>query len=327
MGIFDFLKKSAATKKITFSDSETKTLEQKNKDYLEFRQLEISRLNAAYNFDTIEGIRSIPVPCQEVNGIDSPTGRVEYYLRGKRFFDYWNAGETELALACLRKAQELMYVSDMIWKKEDFMRLVSYLHKAGFHGEANAEKERIDRFFAGEFERVKQSQFKDAINSAKFLGTDLLSAETSGLCCSNCARMRNRVYSISGKDRRFPKVNESVITSCCLRLYPYVLGVSELSFPVKNIVKYSNRPYLDDRSPEEVEKYNEWQEYMQEEEKRKHRASINQAEFFWIQEHLPSICPKSLSGYSRMKNSNSKTFQEIVKCANDAGYKIRGFDY
>ena len=45
-------------------------------------------------------------------------------------------------------------------------------------------------------------------------------------------------------------------------------------------------------------------------------------EYFWILKHLPRIAPKSLNGYSRMKNSNSKNFQKIRKMAMENGLEF-----
>lgn len=43
--------------------------------------------------------------------------------------------------------------------------------------------------------------------------------------------------------------------------------------------------------------------------------------FNWLQRNLPHICPKSLSGYRRMKTQNTKNYQKLVAAA-----KYRGFD-
>ena len=102
MGVFDFLKMKNkfppkrtdiseiySTKPSPFIkkqqvilNDETKTLDERNAAYLAIRDEEVRRLNEAYDFNSIEGINSIYVPCREVNG-DSVTGRVEYYLHKK----------------------------------------------------------------------------------------------------------------------------------------------------------------------------------------------------------------------------------------------------
>lgn len=127
-------------------DDETKTLEEKNVAYLKIRQDEIDRLKRAYDFETIDGIRSIPVPCQEVNG-DSCTGRVEYYLRGQCFISHCKSGNKEAAVECIRKAHSLMFISDMIWGYDAFISDISWLHNIGAHKEAWEEERRVDNFF------------------------------------------------------------------------------------------------------------------------------------------------------------------------------------
>lgn len=239
MGLFDFLKKkskfppkrtdileiytaepSPVIKKLqAILNDETKSLDERNAAYLAIRDEEERRLNEAYDFNSIEGINSIPVPCREVNG-GSATGRVEYYLRGKCFFDRWNAGKTELALACLRKAQELMFVSEMIWKRPDFLRLVEYLYEVGNDEEAETQLRRIDDF---------------------------------------C------------KENNLP----------------------------------NDDPYGEARMIENAKT------------KRRDMQTLR-----WLQENLPSIAPKSLSGFRRMRTTNSKNYQKLVEEAKKHGKKI-----
>lgn len=200
-------------------NDESKSLDERNAAYLAIRDEEVRRLNEAYDFNSIEGVNNIPVPCREVNG-GSTTGRVEYYLRGTCFFNHWNAGKTELALACLRKAQELMFVSEMIWKRQDFLRLVEYLYEAGKDTEAEIQLKRIDDF-----------------------------------CKQN--------------------------------------GV------------------LDDGS------YNEARMIENAKTKRRDMQTLQ-----WLQENLPSIAPKSLSGFRRMRTTNSKNYQKLVTEAAKLGKQI-----
>ena len=45
-------------------------------------------------------------------------------------------------------------------------------------------------------------------------------------------------------------------------------------------------------------------------------------DFDWLQANLPGICPKSLTGYRRMKKQNTKNYQKIVDEARKLGYEI-----
>lgn len=57
---------------------------------------------------------------------------------------------------------------------------------------------------------------------------------------------------------------------------------------------------------------------LQEEKEREKK----QKEYDWLQKNLPDLCPKSLSGYTRMKNANSKNYQKIVEAARQLGKEL-----
>lgn len=337
--IFSFFRKSKQ-KQIHSEPEPQKKIEYPSispEEYSKIRDREVDRLNKAYDFTTVEGINKIPVPCREVNG-DSPTGRVEYYLRGQCFAAYEQAGNEELAIAALRKAQDLMFVSDMIWKRYDFLRLPEYLYKIGRWDEADAELEKIDAFF-GKKKAAVPFHIANAITDAKHNGTDLIEAHTSAPYCAECARYINRIYSISGKDNRFPKLPRAFTSDpsghylSCLSLYPYWDGISEPSFNCRNIVSYSNRPFRDERSPEEIARYDSWKgktsKNMNDQERieqglldRAKNYYLDSQTFLWIQENLPALCPKSISGLRRIRTQNTKNYQKIVEEAAKLGKEL-----
>lgn len=222
MSLLDIFKKPKKAKR-------SLSLDEKNRIYLAERNKEIERLNKAYDFNSVKGIRSIPVPCREVNAKDSSTGRVEYYLRGLCFAKHWEDGRKDLAIECLKKSQELMYVSDMLWKYDDFIKLVSYLHEAGLHDEARKEENKVDRFF-----------------------------EKKGFY-----------------------------------------------------------PDLTQKDFESYESYCAWKKAIKESEENRTRKRELRHEYYWLQEHFPDLCPKSISGYSRSKNAKSKSYQEILRATNN----------
>lgn len=318
----------------TILSDESKPLDERNAAYLAVRDEEIRRLNEAYDFNSIEGVKSIPVPCQEVNGASS-TGRVEYYLRGECFKQHWDAGRTELALACLRKAQDLMYVSEMIWKRSDFLRLVIYLYKAGKNEEAEKELERLNQFFSKQ--DVSHDNLSKTIDSAKYLETDLIEAYSYAPYCEECAKYINRIYSISGKDKRFPAL-KNALNKCkhdfnCLSFSPFIYGVSEPTFECGNIIQYSNRPFKDERTCEKVEQYKNFLSMSKQEAEREAIQEANMIEnakhelqdiqnLEWLQVNLPKLCPKSLSGFRRMRTTNSKNYQKLVEEAAKLGKDI-----
>ena len=204
-------------------DDESKTLEEKNDAYSRIREQEVVRLRSFYDFSTVNGIRNIPVPCTEVNG-DSPTGRVEYYLRGQCFAKYYKEKNIALGVECVRKAHSLMFISDMIWKYDAYISDITHLHNLGAHKQAWEEEARVDSYFQ--------------------------------------------------------KVG----------IYPHL---SIRDFP--NVFAYFK-----------------WKRLINEMEEERIRKRSIRHEYYRLQEYLPALCPKSLSGYSRMKNSNSKAYQKIL---------------
>lgn len=350
MGFFNFLKKkqsllkktnitpehtteptSVIRKQQTISNDELKSLDKQNATYLTVRNDEIKRLHDAFNFNSIEGIDSIPVPCHEING-NSVTGKIEYYLRGQCFYNHWNAGRTELALACLRKAQELMFVSEIKWSRKDFLRLVIYLYEAGKNEEAEVQLQKINDFF--EHQDIDQEVYSRTLDNARSLDTDLMEVYSYSSYCKECAKYVNRIYSISGKDSRFPSLKEAR-EKCshklrCLSMSPFILGASTPTFECLDIISHSNRPFKDERNTEEIKRFDDWyvmihqeQELDAEQEERmieNAKTKIQDTQtLLWLQENFPAIAPKSLSGFRRMRTTNSKNYQKLVSEAQKRG--------
>ena len=327
MGLFDFLKKHGFSK-----DSRISGLID-NEDYQRKRQIEIDWLEKKYDLSTVEGINAIPVPTRKsaYNGI-SVTGKIEYYLIMKAG-EYERADKVELALACYRKANELMPMSSTAYPYETYMRLPGYLRKLRRFDEARVEEAKIESLFRsgccviGDRSQVEQKQLELHQNLHQFK-TDLVEASYIRCCCAECAKYRERVYSVSGKDKRFPVLPDYLLSGehdCGIQLFPFIYDVNSMrtrdgrDLRGMQIVKYSNRPFIDDRTPDELQDIMEIQRQL----------AINaarekaRADYDWLLEFLPEICPKSFSGYMRMKNSNSKNYQKIVVEASKLGRNIR----
>lgn len=45
-------------------------------------------------------------------------------------------------------------------------------------------------------------------------------------------------------------------------------------------------------------------------------------DFIWLQEHIPGKCPKSLSGFRRMKTQNTKNYRNLKQIASNLGREI-----
>lgn len=276
-----------------------------------------------YKFDTVEDIMSIPIPkYKKVDGVGSPVNNIEYILQRKAsLFD--KEGKMDLAIACLRKSNEIMPHSNFTYSKKDYLRLVEFLKNNGQFDEAREEEVKINQYFDNQ-PTLKEMDVNRALDFAKTFSTDLVMTVSNIYtvpCCENCAKLRNRVYSISGKDKRFPKFTEAVANACCLRTYPFTYGATRLEDnkqkEIKDVIAYSNRPFTDDRTTAEKKRYAEFEKKEEQKKKDEEQREKDKKEFDLIREHLPSDAPKSFAGYRKMKNSNSENYQKLMKLAKE----------
>ena len=312
MGFFDLFKSS--------KPEESKQLS--NEQYQSKRKKEIDILEKKYDLSTVEGINAIPVPKKKQDIPNSMTGQIDYYIILKAG-QYEKENQTELALACYRKANELMPVSGTEYPQERYMRLPNYLRKLHRFDEARIEEEKIKKYFEKNDPRKKY--LAEKLLSAKQLKTDLVVSSSIGGCCSECAKYRDRVYSISGKDKRFKPIPDILLDPthpCGITLHPFIYGVNTLyakNTKKVDTLKYSNRPLVDDRTPEELQEY----ENLLIVTKKQEEKELNRKDYNWLFEFLPEDCPKSFSGYTRVKNANTEKYQKLVLKAKEKGYTIK----
>lgn len=182
--------------------------------------------------------------------------------------------------------------------------------------------------------------------------TDLVIMDAHGSVCPECAKYQGRVYSISGKSKIFPKVPSFFYSGCGVHpgcshtFWPYIHGVNDpdLAYtltvhPLKDpqygmdIITFSNRPFVDDRTDEckaaaeaflngetREQKYmREFEERMKKLEAQKKRE---EQDFHWLCMNFPDKCPKSVTGYRRMKTQNTKNYQTLKTLAAELGREI-----
>lgn len=284
--------------------------------------------NILYDFDKIEDVQKIPVfDCQNTNDSNNKCtellgiyANLDYFLRIRA--TQYKKDNLELAIALLKKANELMINSSIAWQKKDYLRLVNYLRMNQQFDEARQEEDKIDELFSSKSKDIHYIGFQQTLETAKTLGTDLVEMSKDYCTCGECAKYQGRIFSISGKDSRFPKLPEQVFIyggihkGCRHTFHTYTDGISTPQYCTKEeAIAYSNRPFIDDRSEEEKAEY----EKKQQEEKMMIQDRIN---YDKICEFLPDIAPKSFGGYRKMKNSNSKNFQKILEEAKKKGIDI-----
>lgn len=279
-----------------------------------------------YDLTDPDSIHSIPVPDYLLPNPNAHiielgvTGYLEYVLRMHAGL-LWVDGEFSLSISCLRQACLLMLYSPIEWPKKDYYRIVNDLISLGRFKKANEWKRWIEKNVPSSNDLARES-FERTLQSCKYLDTDLIEVFSSGPCCSVCAKYRNRIYSCSGRDRRFPRFPQDFHFGCVLSHSPFVDGVMEPSFKCRDYVQYSNRPFVDDRTQKDLQAYADWQDRVLQEHGYVQSADLNRIIYYWMKSAFPHDVPKSLSAFSRMRNANSPKYQALVQRFEAAGYKI-----
>lgn len=161
---------------------------------------------------------------------------------------------------------------------------------------------------------VANTTYAEAVNRATVnqltaWDIDLVKVSENQSACPVCAVYEGRVFSISGKDKRFPALNVAykgdnlnLHPNCYHTLLPYIQGLAD---DLKSDIEFSNRSFdVDERSQKKIDLYNKVQS-----EKRELRTDKKQYEDYRLT--LGNNAPKSFSGFRRMKQSNSQNWQDL----------------
>lgn len=263
-----------------------------------------------YDLESIEGIQSIQIPkYKPLQEMGNPSNNIEYILQ-KKATEHKRNGRMDLAIACLKKANENFPHSNFSWPIKDYMRLVEYLKQDRQFEEARKEEAKIKELFK-QFE-TEQKACNDRTNQEIYGNTDIVETNEMAFVCAECAKYTKRRFSVSGKSTKYPKLPEYLLEKspehkyCGIVVYPVLDGVSEPVWNYKgDLVKYCNRPFVDERTKEQKDLF-------EKEVREKEEAAVDKEFYDIIFEKCPDIAPKSFSGYRRMKAANSINYQKIL---------------
>ena len=286
-----------------------------------------------YDSYSIESIKSIPCPDFDKRKKLSCYGTPVYYLEyilNMRASQERKKGNTALAYTLLEKSLEFMRILGAFYTKENYLRMVNWLYEDGFRNKAESLETQLESELPQIFDiSVRHKNiFYDELDRCIQENTDYIFCNNDLGACAECAKYQGRIYCISGKDARFPKLPDIVYKyggfhkGCTHSFFPYFLydgcTIKDFSGTEHDAIVYSNRPFIDNRSAKEKEYFNQREKKRQE----RKQAELNKEMYYLLKEKLPDKIPKSLSAYSRMKNSNSKKFQILAEEAHSIGIDI-----
>lgn len=179
-----------------------------------------------YDMDTLQGINSIPVPARNYNTGNDLQDCI-YYLLQRKATEHKKAGRMDCAIACLRKSNELSdYEKRPLLTEKEYLRLIKYIELTDNYELAGQELDKIYHRHP-EFKDKRISnlvRIKATLNQCKKWKNDCVLVSTNKHC-PICSKYNLKVFSISGKSRKYPKLPHEIskLGGFCPKCY---LGIS-----------------------------------------------------------------------------------------------------
>jgi tetratricopeptide (TPR) repeat protein len=270
--------------------------------------------NTQYDLNSLEAIEAIPIPeYAQFSGVASPVNNIEYILQRKAT-EHKRNGRMDLAIACLRKSNEIFPHSNFAWSLKDYLRLVEYLKQAGkFKEAANEEKAIRSLFHIDSPFNESWMIYKHSSAQLRDITDNLIFVHDPDCCCSECAKYTRRILSEKGHDKRFltfPEFLKSNLPEhefCLVSFSPFFEEFSSPYWPnfKGNLLNCSDRPLKDERTHHQ-------KEYFRERVITVLQDRIDRKNYDILREHYSEIAPKSYGGFRRMKNMRSKNYLKLV---------------
>ena len=141
-------------------------------------------------------------------------------------------------------------------------------------------------------------------------GYDLMIMTEHYPTCEACAVLQGRVYSISGRDKRFPPLSRAFpsgyrnVHPNCRHVMTYWIEEMQSPEEIRAALARSNAPFTDNRSDEEIALYSK-----QQADSRRMRADRSQFERY--RQRLGEDAPKSFHTFRRIKNADGQKWKEM----------------
>ena len=141
-------------------------------------------------------------------------------------------------------------------------------------------------------------------------GYDLMMMTEHYPTCEACAVLQGRVYSISGRDKRFPPLSRAFpsgyrnVHPNCRHVMTYWIEEMQSPEEIRAALARSNAPFTDNRSDEEIALYSK-----QQADSRRMRADRSQFERY--RRRLGEDAPKSFHTFRRIKNADGQKWKEM----------------
>ncbi len=182
---------------------------------------------------------------------------------------------------------------------------------------SNGARIPADKYMAGVVQyNLRKAHVTGAENTIVQNGLDLVYVNYVGITCEYCAKYQGRVYSISGKDPRFPKLElRPPYHAHCVHSLSAWVEEYQTADEVERMIAASNRPFTDNRTEANIRRYNEIQ---------RDKARKNETRKQWIRYKavLPNDTP-NLRQFASLKARNAAKYRELVDDYRRVNIEIR----
>jgi hypothetical protein len=188
----------------------------------------------------------------------------------------------------------------------------------------NGAKQTLDAYaaMAARSARIETTNIA-SIGRALQAGTDLVKMTTMPQCCKLCGAYQDKVYSISGKDKRFPALFKTVLSrgyalphpNCRHEFIPYFAEIEDPA-DVERMIKQSQIKYdskgnlVDVRWQKDIQAYAAWQAGNRQRNDELHEYEKMKT-YYDSKGELPPY--ETLAGFRRARRAQSDTYLESKK--------------
>lgn len=162
---------------------------------------------------------------------------------------------------------------------------------------------------------MRKAHVEGSINKQTEAGFDLVYINKVGITCDRCAKYQGRVYSLSGEDKRFPKLEvKPPFHGWCVHSSSAWVEEYHDELDVKKTIRESNKPFTDSRTEANIRKYEETQ---------RDKSKKNETRKQWIRykARMPDL--PDLRTFASHKARNTKRYQQWMEDFRSFGVEIK----
>lgn len=174
-----------------------------------------------------------------------------------------------------------------------------------------------EKYMAGVIQyHQRKAHVEGSINRFKENGVDLVYVNRVGITCPICAVYQGRVYSISGNDSRFPRLERRPpYHSHCVHSTSAYIEKYHPEEETKRLIELSNKPFEDTRTSQQIKRYEELQ-------REKSRANETRKQWIRYKGRFGEDFP-DLRTFASHKTRNTAKYQFWLEQYRELGVEIR----